>query len=335
MHAPGVRYLPRDIDAGDLIENFLVSAVVSILFIRVFLYLTGYPSLSGQNFHIAHMLFGGFLMMTAIISLFVFLNKEIKYFASVVGGIGFGTFIDELGKYITNDNNYFYQPAIAIIYVIFILLFLAVRLFERYVNFTKEEYSINAIEMTKQVLIHDLDKEEKKLALSYFRKSDREDPIVKSMIDLLEKVVPLPIKKPSFLHQVRDFMRELYIRLTHSKRFSITVIFFFVAFSIFNFLGAFWQFSKVQTFAEWGQLVFSLTSGLFVLIGIYFLHSKNLRKNSYEMFKVAILISLFLTQFFRFLDEQFSAVGGLLINLIILSVLQYLIYEEKVMEKEN
>src|SRR3990167_6561029 len=108
---------PRDVEAGDLVENFLVSAIASILVIRLFLAITGYPQLGGENFHIAHMLWGGFLMMVAVIGLLVFLNKETKYIASILGGIGFGTFIDELGKFITKDNNYFYQTTIGIIYV--------------------------------------------------------------------------------------------------------------------------------------------------------------------------------------------------------------------------
>jgi hypothetical protein len=41
--------------------------------------------------------------------------------AAIVGGVGF--FIDELGKFITEDNNYFYNPAAALIYLIFIGLF--------------------------------------------------------------------------------------------------------------------------------------------------------------------------------------------------------------------
>ena len=105
--------------------------------------------------------------------------------------------------------------------------------------------------------------------------------------------------------------------------------------SIINFIKAFYDFSKVQSSSEWGQLIFSLVSGLFVLIGVYFLRYRKSRKRSYEMFKLAILLSIFLTQFFRFIEEQLSAITGLLLNLIILSVLQYLIYEEKLLEKEE
>src|SRR3989344_1438116 len=191
MHIGKIHYPPRDIEAGDFIEYFLISGVASTLIIRTFLSLTSYPQLGGQNFHIAHMLWGGFLMMIALLSLFIFLNKEVKYFASIVGGIGFGAFLDELGKFVTSDNNYFYRPTIAIIYVIFVLLFLAARAVEKYFKFTKDEDDVNAIETTKQALIHDLDEKEKRSALSYFHKSDIENPIVKAMLNVLQDSVAL------------------------------------------------------------------------------------------------------------------------------------------------
>src|ERR1700683_248121 len=107
----------RNIDATSYRENFIVSAIVSVFVIRIYLRLTHYPKIGSGEFHIAHLLFGGFFMMLALLILLSFLNEKAATVSSVLGGIGFGSFIDELGKFITSDNNYFFQPTIALIYI--------------------------------------------------------------------------------------------------------------------------------------------------------------------------------------------------------------------------
>src|SRR5918994_6609646 len=85
----------RNADAGGYLEGFLVSVVAGILAIRLYLDLTGYPRVGGGGLHIAHMLWGGLLMLVAIVMLLAFLGAQSRRLAAVVGGIGFGTFIDE------------------------------------------------------------------------------------------------------------------------------------------------------------------------------------------------------------------------------------------------
>jgi hypothetical protein len=46
----------RNLEGSDLMEIFFVTAVASILAIRGFLHLTGYPQFSPGNLHIAHVL---------------------------------------------------------------------------------------------------------------------------------------------------------------------------------------------------------------------------------------------------------------------------------------
>src|SRR6266550_2141930 len=102
-----------------LLDTVLVCAVLTILIVRTQLYLTNYPQLGGHGLHIAHLLWGGLLMLIALLVLLAFIGRHIQSSAALLGGIGFGTFIDELGKFITSDNNYFFQPAIPLIYIIF------------------------------------------------------------------------------------------------------------------------------------------------------------------------------------------------------------------------
>jgi len=49
---------PRDLGAGRYLDLFVVGGVSAVLAIRFILRITGYPSLGGARFHIAHMLWG-------------------------------------------------------------------------------------------------------------------------------------------------------------------------------------------------------------------------------------------------------------------------------------
>src|ERR1700736_2786274 len=116
----GRHTLIRNFRSGLYLETFLVSAVSALLAIRLYLYLAGYPQLGGGGLHIAHMLWGGLMMVAAIIVSLAFISKSAHEIAAILAGLGFGTFIDEVGKFVTSDNNYFFRPAIAIIYITFI-----------------------------------------------------------------------------------------------------------------------------------------------------------------------------------------------------------------------
>jgi hypothetical protein len=81
-----------------------------------------------------------------------------------------------------------------------------------------------------------------------------------------------------------------------------------------------------QSFANLGLLISSLASGIFVVFGIYFININRL--TAYRMFNLAVLILIFLNQFFLFFEEQLSAITRLAISIVIWGVLHNLIYKE-------
>ena len=99
----------------------LVGFAVTIIGTRSFLELTGYPQIAGGDFHIAHVLWGGLLLFMAALLLLVARGPDLYWLSSLLTGIGFGLFIDEVGKFITRTNDYFYPLAAPIIYAFFLL----------------------------------------------------------------------------------------------------------------------------------------------------------------------------------------------------------------------
>src|SRR6185503_20062274 len=93
--------LARDIDANAYLETLLVAAVTSVLLTRLYLHMSGYPQLGSGPLHLAHLLWGGLLMLVALVLLLASLGKRLKHVAAAVGGLGFGLFVDEIGKFVT------------------------------------------------------------------------------------------------------------------------------------------------------------------------------------------------------------------------------------------
>lgn len=109
-------------------EAFIIIAILTILFTRAYLQLTGYPQIGGGNLHIAHALWGGALMMLALIIGWMALGFGTRMLCVVLGGIGFGLFLDEIGKFVTKDNDYFYGPAAEIMYILVVVILVGARM---------------------------------------------------------------------------------------------------------------------------------------------------------------------------------------------------------------
>lgn len=143
-------------------------------------------------------------MFVAIVMLLSFLGIYVRQIAAIIGGIGFGTFIDELGKFITADNNYFFQPTVVILYVLFLSLFFAFRHLERHKELSEKEYLMNALELLGEGVQNDMDLEEKETFLSFLNNANVTNVhshftkhliALSNDISLAEPVQPLAIEK--------------------------------------------------------------------------------------------------------------------------------------------
>lgn len=334
--------LIRHIQYKLFIEEFIVSSLVAILGIRLFLKLTSYPQLGGLGLHISHMLWGGLLMFIAIVILLTFLNTNVKQIATVIGGLGFGTFIDEIGKFVTSDNNYFYQPTFALIYLIFIILYLVLHFFDKRHEFTKKEYLVNSIELFKDAVINDLDREEQKRAMEYLQKADSDDAIVRTLSDLYRNFAHIKTTTPSLLSRLKKTLHKFYISLIRKKWFKTAIIVFFLFQAIISMIiGGFLLFTRnlsilpalllSHSFSTESfntiHLVTTLISLLLILFGITRIYASRL--SAYLMFKRSILISILISQVFAFYYDPLNAFATLIFNIVILTALNYMIESER------
>jgi hypothetical protein len=99
----------------------LVSFGGSVILTRWYLELAGYPQIGTGDLHIAHALWGGLLLFIASGLPLLFAGRLALPISAVLSGIGIGLFADEVGKFITARNDYFYPAALPIVYLIFLI----------------------------------------------------------------------------------------------------------------------------------------------------------------------------------------------------------------------
>jgi hypothetical protein len=295
------RHAVRDSEGADMLEVFLVAAVVALLAIRGFLALTGYPQIGGEHLHIAHMLWGGLLMLAALMLLMGFWNPGVRMLACLLGGLGFGTFIDELGKFITKDNDYFFQPTIALIYGIFVGLFLIVRILYARTPLSRREQQANS--QLREVLV----------------------PAKGSGADETDVVRAL-----------RARMARGYERLVLQPLFQTAITLLFVGVAVsrvvtvvsIEFLGA----DRGGATVEGIRALASFANSAFVVIGAWCLRRSRLE--AYRWFQRSLLVSILVIQFFVFLESQLLALGGLAVDLLLYAALGFMIAREQAVVRE-
>lgn len=330
----------RNVRARDHLEIFLVSAISSLLLLRFFLKITGYPQVGGGSLHIAHMLYGGLLMLVAITLNISFLGARIQRLAAFLGGIGFGVFIDELGKFLTKNNNYFFRPTVGLIYAIFMILYLVFNFLGRDSHLTEREYELNALAQLEEAVMQDLDSTEKRRIAELLAKADPKSPITQELKKLLAHLDTVPTPKPGRFKRWLTAADKQYARFWRGRASRRLVGAFFViqaaVFLIVTLATVLGNFDDVRSIFQGhdtyahnllvGQLITSAVSGLFAVLGAIKLLTSRLE--AFELFRRAVLINLLLTEFFIFSRIQFAAIPGFLVNLALLLALRYSISEE-------
>jgi hypothetical protein len=332
----------RNSQARDQLEIFLLSAIGSVLVIRFFLHITGYPQLGGGPLHIAHILYGGVFMAAALVVSLAFIGVRVQRLAALLGGIGFGFFIDELGKFVTSDNNYFFRPAVGIMYAIFVILYLTFNFLSRTQKLSSREYQLNALLHLEEAILHDMDATEKERAHHLLLQADHRSPITRHLQDLVTNVQLVPPDEPRNITKALNWLDRKYTDFWEMRGSNRLVRFFFVFESLLFVLVVSWGiFNNIDDITHlletgtasydfWlfmGQIISSIVAAGFAVVGAVLLARS--RMSAFEQFRRAALINLYLTEFFIFSRVEFAALPGFIFNLGVLLFVTYIIHQER------
>ena len=344
----------RDFEAGSYLQDFLVATVVAILLTRLFLELTGYPRVGGGGLHVAHMLWGGLLMLVALVLLLAVLGKRTKRAAALVGGAGFGLFVDELGKFITADNDYFFRPTIALIYGLLVLLFLGFRAIERR-SLSEEEVLANAADMLREVVMGGATEAEVARTLALLERSRAEGPLADGLRAAVRGAARAAERRPPRIARAAARAWRLYDDLIAWRWFQRAILVLFLGQAMLGVavfalllgvavvlltaaLGVPAMPSAGAVALDMGEAptgpVGAVASAASALLSLAFvvLGATRLRRSrlgAYRWLERSVLVSVLFGQALLFWEEQLGAAVQLAWNLLVLAGLRYAIRQEE------
>ncbi|MBD3179607.1 MAG: hypothetical protein GF417_08330 [Candidatus Latescibacteria bacterium] len=218
-----------------------------------------------------------------------------RRFGAFLAGLGFVTFIDEIGKFITHDNDYFFKPTAMILYTLFMLLFLAARSLIGNRPLTVREERVNSS---------------------------------------LRALFPGPgnaiSSRIEIYFRAREKLAELYRKVALNRWFKRLLITLFIVMGVSALVTvarALIGDPNIDPGLSLAQMGASGASNICILTGIWFLRKSRLK--AYLWFKRSVLINIYITQLFVFYHSQFAGLGGLAQYLFLYFALHFMIDQER------
>jgi hypothetical protein len=315
-------------------EAFLFIAIATILLTRLYLRLTGYPQVGGGNLHIAHSLYGEVLMMLALLVGWLLLGAGVRNLAVMLGGIGFGLALDEVGKFVTKTNDYFYGPAAEIMYVLVVVVLVGTRALRTARPLSGRECLSSAALIAADGVARGLGDHRRQLALRLIEQSRRAG-VSSDEVDAVEALVHSTDNASDRLYRAQCWARKLIPGFVDDPRWASVVGWLVVASAVasifFHSLGAalggyFFRDSVVDfhlagmgvgTAVLLGGAVLTLVMALPAVVALR--RSDSIRP--LRWLRDATLLFTLLSAFVHFATEGFAALINLALGLVAMSIL--------------
>lgn len=308
----------------------LLSFAASVIVTRLFLELTGYPQLGGGGLHIAHVLWGGVLLFVGALFPLIYANRWAYNASAILSGMGVGLFIDEVGKFITSNNDYFFPAAAPIIYAFFLLTVLVYLQTRRRGSQDTRTELYCALEELEEVLDHDLDAGERADLERRLRVicTQADSPelarLANQLLAFLEhQELMLAPDRPTLLERWQAILRAFEERPVDRRRFRLGLTVSFMGLGVIAIARLVVLISTVFTAATFADMLarMAATSGLVVSTGgVYWFFGRILLEGIVGVMLIAGAILFFLGQERRGLRLNYF---GLLLSLAVVNLLVF------------
>lgn len=328
--------------ADETLLIIMVTAVTSVLVARAFVNVTNNWQLGRGNWHLAHVLWGGLAMFVGGLVPMLFHGSKTRTISGLFFGVGVGLFVDEIGKFITKDNNYFFQPAILFIYGFFVALFLFYRYLGRFNQKDPRSLLYQILGQMEEIAEGDLEINEKKKLLKKIkqvgRRSSGELQNFSLKLGMLVKGLPASVDKKELklMIWIKNLKRFSYYRIFKKKVVLYALLLLAVGDIITSLVTVqqvlWWRHSggslamfvetevlypRFDSYMVGGKIISDAVASLLFLVGIVWVSRRRFRRGLL-FFQNGLLVNIFFAAIFNFYFEQFSAVIGLGINIALL-----------------
>ena len=344
---------PRKLVRRFYAERYLLITIISfacsISATRLFLDLTGYPQIGGSQLHIAHVLWGGLMLFAGGLLPLIFANKRALDLSALLSGVGVGLFIDEVGKFITASNDYFFPAAAPIIYAFFLLTLLVFLLVRRSRPVGLRPALYHIIEQFEEILEGDFSRMERDQMIARLQNALKEsddlglaqiaNDVISYLKDQEDNLVP---------HQF-DFFDKYLVKWYAFEENVFTRPGFFeglrMAWAVVGLLTLFHPLiallfaqAKIHLSGVWISVLgsdilsmadLSISAGIrlagealcgLVLLAAVFLSGRGYKRPGTTLAMVSLLVMLVIVNLFIFYYDQFSSIAYAFVHLILLLV---------------
>jgi hypothetical protein len=222
----------------------VVAFVVTVTVTRIFLAATGYPRIGGATFHLAHALWGGLLLTVAVLAMLAWANRWALQLGAVVAGVGIGLFMDEVGKFITTSNDYFFPLAAPIVYLAMVLLAWVAYRSRRRHELTDRERLYDVLDGLQDLADGRLDTDRRAEIIAHLGhlRDEWDRPELRELSARLEEFLLSPVvtvlpPRPGPLERLHDRLLRLEERLAPERRFRRLISLLLVAGTLFFTIG--------------------------------------------------------------------------------------------------